>query len=104
MTYIPTISPITNDLGADGITANYARRVVTAAALRNSLHAIDHRMASFEISFSTQLKQALHDACRAAEDAKPGTYTLDQVRDDIAQQAFLLLTKEIAQYHNRIKF
>jgi translation initiation factor 2B subunit (eIF-2B alpha/beta/delta family) len=104
MTFIPTISPITKDLSADGILGNYARCVVTAAALRNSLHAIDHRMASFEINFSTQLKQALHDACRAAEDAKPGTYTLDQVRDDIAQQAFLLLTQDVAEYHNRIKF
>ncbi len=104
MTYIHTISPVTKDLSADGILGNYARCVVTAAALRNSLYAINHRMASFEISFSTQIKQAVHDACLAAEDAKPGTYTLDQVRDDIAQQAFLLLTMDVAKYHSRIRF
>ena len=104
MTFIPTISPITNDLSADGILGNYARSVVTAAAVRNSLHAINHRMASFHIDFSLQLDKALHDACRAAEDAKPGTYKLDQVRDDITKQAFLLLTRDVAEYHNRIKF
>ena len=104
MTYIPTISPITNDLGADGITANYARCVVTAAALRNSRRALSNRMASWHINFANEMDDAVEAAYRAAEASRPPKYTLVQVRDDIMQQAFLLLTRNIAEYHDRIKF
>ena len=104
MTYIPTISPITSNMEENTMAANYARCVVTAAALRNSRRALSYRMASWDINFGNEMDDAVEDAYLAAEAARPPKHTLDQVNDDITQQAFLLLTRNIAEYHDRIKF
>lgn len=104
MTYIPTISPITSDPSANNVEANYARCVITAAALLNANRSLGHRMASFGISFRNDLSEAVAESRRAAEAAAPPDLTREQISVDINAQALLLLTRDIAEYHNRITY
>lgn len=104
MSYIPTISEITNDLQGTSTEAEYARRVITAAAVLNAHRSMMHRMASFHIPFSSQLDKTMHEAWMNAESIafEIGKNTSD-VRTDINRQAFLLLHKMSQQYVDQIK-
>ena len=97
MTYIPTISPIIDNLDSPTSEGEYARRIVTAACYLNSLRSIEHVIGCQ--TDPKQMRAALTNAItRAIDISFEIGKTPEEVREDTNRQAFLLLNKMTALY------
>lgn len=100
-THIHTISPVVTDLAANTPEAKYARDVLTAACYINATRSLNEAIGVLHDKtiggmVGSTLRTAIETGRALGKDD-------EDVRTDVNKQAFLLLTKKIAEYNSHIE-